>query len=426
MTDNKIIRRSLTVVGVVGNLDRLLLGLELLDRAHRPKDLLLHNLHVVRHVGEDGGLDVVSLGAVARTANLHLGARLLALLDVPHDAVKLELGHLGTLEGFRVERVADLVLGRALLEALQELLVDILLHENARSGAAALAVVEVDAKVDPRDGVVNVCVLEDDVGRLSTELEGDLLQVRLGSGLQDHAADDGRTGKGNLVNVHVRGHGSTGDTAEAGDGVDDTGGETRLDDQIARVQRGQRGLLSRLHDDGVAGGDGGANLPRPHEQGEVPGDDLAAHANGLVAGVGQRVGVGVDDLAVDLVGPAAVVSEAAGGVGDVGQGHGQRLSVVQSLNTGEGLRVLLKQVRELGQHAAALGRGDLCPGAVEGLAGGGDGDVDILLGRLLHGADGLFVVGVDGLERVAVDGLDEFVVDEPGQSGQRGRCGRWK
>ena len=350
---------------------------------------------------------------MAGTTNLNLGTRLLALLNVPHDTVELELRHLRALEGLRVERITNLVFRRALLEALQELIVDVLLHEDTRSRAAALAVVEVDAKVDPRDGVVDVGVLEDDVGRLAAQLERHLLQVRLGCGLQDHAADDGRSSEGNLVNVHVRRDGRAGDTAKAGDHVDDTSREASLDDELARVQRGERRLLSGFHHDGVTRRHGRANLPRPHEKRKVPGDDLAADTNGLVAGVGQGLGVGVDDLAVHLVRPAAIVSQARRRVGDVTHGHGERLAVVQGLNTSQQLGVLLEEVGQLGQHAAAVRRGDLGPGAVESLAGGLDGDVDILLRGLVDGADGLFVVRVDGLEGLAVERLDELVVDEP-------------
>ena len=81
-----------------------------------------------------------------------------------HDAVELELGNLRALESVGGEGVANNVLLCALLELLDELVVDALLDVDTRSGTAALAVVEEDTKVDPRDSVVNVSVFEDDVG----------------------------------------------------------------------------------------------------------------------------------------------------------------------------------------------------------------------------------------------------------------------
>ena len=71
-----------TVVGVVADLDDLLLGLELADGADRAEDLLLHNLHVVLDVGEDGGLDEVSLVTLALATSLDGSTLVLTGLDV--------------------------------------------------------------------------------------------------------------------------------------------------------------------------------------------------------------------------------------------------------------------------------------------------------------------------------------------------------
>lgn len=232
-----------TVAGLVGDLDGLVLGGELLHGADGPEDLLLDDVHVLVDTAEDGGLDVVALGAVALAADLDLGAGILAVLDVTHDAIELGLGDLGTLEGLAVEGVADLVLEGTGLEPLEELVVDVLLDEDAAAGAAALAVVEVDAEVDPGDGVFDVGVVEDDVGALAAELEGDLLQVALGGGLEDLATDEGGAGEGDLVDVHVGGDGGAGGTAEAGDDVDDAGGEAGLLDELGGVEGAERGEL---------------------------------------------------------------------------------------------------------------------------------------------------------------------------------------
>jgi len=52
------------------------------------------------------------------------------------------------------------------------------------------------------------------------------------------------------------------------------------------------------------------------------------------------------------------------------------------------------------------------PGTVKGLAGTGNGDVDIFLGGFVDGHNGLLGGRVDRLECFAVYAFDEFVVDE--------------
>ena len=181
--------------------------------------------------------------------------------DLLHDAVELKLRDLWALEGVLVEGVADNVLLRPLLELLDELVVDALLHVDTRAGTAALTVVEEDAEVDPGDGVVDVGVIEDDVGALAAKLESDLLQIRRGSSLHDRAADYGRAGEGHLVDVHVRGDGRTRDLAEARDDVDDAWREAGLFHECGCEEAAERGLLGCLDDHGVSACDGWTDLP---------------------------------------------------------------------------------------------------------------------------------------------------------------------
>ena len=153
-----------TVGGLVASLDNFILSLELADRAHGAENLLLHDLHILANARENGWLDEVALVALALTTGLDLGAGLLPALDVGHDSVELELAHLWALEGVGSKWVANDILGCSRLEGFNELVVDAGLNVDARTSAAALAVVEENAKVDPRDGIFKVCVVEDDVG----------------------------------------------------------------------------------------------------------------------------------------------------------------------------------------------------------------------------------------------------------------------
>mmetsp|Transcript_97340 Transcript_97340/g.225654 ORF Transcript_97340/g.225654 Transcript_97340/m.225654 type:complete len:241 (+) Transcript_97340:70-792(+) len=121
--------RSETVVRCVGALDRIVDIPELEDAHDRPKDLLLGDNHVVVHITEDRWLHVEArvVGAVA--TGQHSGALRLALLDVVHDLVELDLVHDGPLQGLGRRGVAGgPALGRLCRRA-AELVVDVLVHE---------------------------------------------------------------------------------------------------------------------------------------------------------------------------------------------------------------------------------------------------------------------------------------------------------
>lgn len=409
----KVGTRDHTVFSVVSDLDGLVKVLELLDSDDGAEDLLLGNLHIGSNIGKESGLDVVTLVAVTIATQSDSGTLLLAVLDVVHDAVELELGDLRTLEGILSERVTELVLRGTLLEASDELVVDAFLDQHARAGATALTVIEEDTEVGPRDGVVDVSIVENNVGRLATQLKGDLLEVALGRSLEDQTANLGRTSEGNLVDVHVVRDGVTSNTTQARDDVDNTLGEASFLDQLTHVQTRERGLLSGLDDNGVTSGKRRGDLPRPHEDGEIPRNDLTADTNGLVAGVGEGLRVGVNSLAVNLVRPSGVVANATHGQPQVNLGHAEGLAVVQGLNGSYLLKVALHKIRELVDEPAPVRRGNIAPLALEGGTSRSHGGIDILLGGFLNGGNRLLVGRVNGLDGLALGSLDVLVVDEP-------------
>jgi len=100
--------------------------------------------------------------------------------------------------------------------------------------------------------------------------------------------------------------------------------------------------------------------------------------------------VGVDDLTLDLICPSTVVPQAAGGHTDIDIGHGHGLSIVQGLESGQLFGISLDQLRELDEEFASLFWGNLPPCGVKGLSCRGDGNVDILLGGFVDGADDFF------------------------------------
>src|SRR6185312_3175488 len=104
--------------------------------------------------------------------------------------------------GVLVERVADAERLEPLLQLVDERLVDRLLREESRAGAADVALVEVDAVDDALDRLVERRVVEDDVRGLAAELERQLL-VSAGEAAADRLADVGRARERDLVDVRV-------------------------------------------------------------------------------------------------------------------------------------------------------------------------------------------------------------------------------
>ncbi len=114
-------------------------------------------------------------------------------------------------------------------------------------------------------------------------------------------------------------------------------------------QRGQRRRLGRLEHDRVPARERRRDLPREHQQREVPRDDLAGDAERPRPAVRERV--------LELVGPARVVEEVRRRERQVDVARLlDRLAAVQRLEHGELARALLQDARDPEQVLRALGR----------------------------------------------------------------------
>lgn len=140
---------------------------------------------------------------------------------------------------------------------------------------------------------------------------------------------------------------------------------------------GDRGLLGGLEHAAAAGRQYRGQLPGGHQQGEVPRDDLADHADGLLEVV-------ADGVLVQLGGGALLGADAAGEVAEVihhqgqvgGQGLAHRLAVLPGLGDGEHFNVLFDAIGDAQQQVAALGDAGLAP-AGERLVGRVQGELDV-------------------------------------------------
>ena len=283
-------------------------------------------------------------------------------------------------------------------------LVDRLLHEQARAGAADVALVEVDPVDDPLDRLVEGGVVEDDVRRLAAELER---QLRAGAGelALDRLADLGRAGEGDLVDVVVldeRGAGA----AVAGDDVDDARRQLRLAADVGEEERGQRRRLGRLQHDRVPGRERGRDLPRQHQEREVPGDDLAGDADRLrLPARGTRTRACRPSPRSRRSARRRAAGRRRGSRGSACRRRGSRARRARASAPGA-----MRAIRKRYFARSDAGSFDQ-PSVVRG-ARGLDGEVDVLLARLGDLGELLLARGRHRREPLGRARLDELAADE--------------
>ena len=176
---------------VVRLLDGFRRGPEGEHRQDRSEDLLPGDAVGLRDAREDGGWEPESaVGELARRGPA-LAPSASPMSERVADAGQLLGGVDGADVGVLVERVAEAQGAQAALEGVEHLLGDGLLDEQPGACAADVALVEEDAADDALDGLVDGGVVEDDVGGLAAELEGELLAAA-GERAADHLADVGR------------------------------------------------------------------------------------------------------------------------------------------------------------------------------------------------------------------------------------------
>ena len=171
----------------------------------------------------------------------------------------------------------------------------------------------------------------------------------------------------------------------------------------------------------------GADLPRGHQQREVPGHDQADHADRLAQGQVEPRLRHRDRLAEDLVRGAGVVVEHEAHPGDLAARPGDRLAHVPALELGELLGVLLDQGGELGQRPPALaGRpGRPALALVERPPGRLHGAIDVGRAAERRGRDDAAGRRVHHVERLAVGRIQRLATDDhAGRQRGRGWGGR--
>jgi hypothetical protein len=81
---------------------------------------------------------------------------------------------------------------------------------------------------------------------------------------------------------------------------------------------------------------------------------LDLRSYGLLADVVECVGTSVNNLTLNLICPSSVVSDASRSSGNVALGHGNRLSIVKSLNGGKCLNITVEELSKLVEELASV------------------------------------------------------------------------
>ena len=177
---------------------RLLGGAERHRHQHRAEDLVLRRGRGGLDVGEERRRKEAALAGQAPLGLEDLRALGDALFHQAPDPLELHRGdHRADVDRL-VERIADAEGVHAALQLLDEAVVDRFLDEEARAGAADLALVEPDRVDHAFDRRIEVGIVEDDERRLAAELQRQRL-AGAGGGLADLPPDLGRAGEGDLV-----------------------------------------------------------------------------------------------------------------------------------------------------------------------------------------------------------------------------------
>ena len=196
---------------------------------------------------------------------------------------------------------------------------------------------------DGHHRLVEVGIVVDDDRVLAAELGDDprdhpaaaALRHRRGRGAIDSQADTPRAGE------HHEARGGMGDQrrahvlAPAGEELEGRRRDTSLEEHLVEAEAGQRRLLGRLHDDGVAGDQRRGGHAGEDRQRKVPRRDHDAHAAGEVPGdillAGDVDGAGL----VEEHGATGVVLAEVDRLGDVGIGLAPRLPHLMNLEGGK-------------------------------------------------------------------------------------------
>ena len=227
---------------------------------------------------------------------------------------------------------------------------DAFLHQQARTGATDLSLIEPDAIDQTLNRAVEIGVFEDDERRLASQLEREPLVAGRGRAA-DGASHFGRTGEGDLGHIGMF-HQRFARRTVAGNDVDDARRQSDFRADLGKGQRGQRRELRGLEHHRVARGQRRRNLPGQHEQRKIPGNDLP---NDAARGVSGK-------FLIEQLRPAGMVIEVASHQRNVNvPALANRFAVVHRLEHGQAAGMFLHGSRQRVEIACSRVRSERLP-----------------------------------------------------------------
>ena len=272
-----------------------------------------------------------------------------------------------------------------LLQQGDELFVRLWTHHDAAGGGAVLPRIPEAGGAHRLRGQLQVRVIEDEDGRLSTELEVESLDA-LGACGGDPLPRCRVAGDRNHVDAGMSRECRTDIRTRPRDHVQDAGRQDLLR-QSAEHQRADRCAGRRLEHDRVSSGERGADLPARHQERIVPRRDGGDHADRIATDHARapREILG-DRLPLQVARGAGKVAKVVYDRVHLHANSADRLPCVLRFCTDERTLPRFECVSELQEREAALARGRVRP-RWKGGARRGDRRVDVLLAAVWHRGD---------------------------------------
>lgn len=228
----------------------------------RDKDLVLDNVGIGANAGDGRGNKVT--GALEDLASGEdLAALSLDSLDTGLVVLDSGLGVERAAESTSLERIADTDRLVSLGELLNELVVDLLVEQEAASGGAALTGSANGSKENGTESQVEISIVHDNNGVVASELEEGLAEA-LGNSLADLTTNGSGAGEGKETDTVVLDHGLTDIGATGNQGAKGTGKavlDKDLLEDFGHSDGRQVGGWGALPDDGVTADESDGRVP---------------------------------------------------------------------------------------------------------------------------------------------------------------------
>lgn len=227
-------------------------------------------------------------------------------------------------------------------EATDEIVVDAGLDKDARPGNAALSLARENAEQHAVDGLVEIGIGKDDVGRLAAQFEGDRHDLFRRDGADP--ASGGRTaGEGHLGDTGMGNEGRPGDGSGAGQYRQQAFRQAGFVAQLRQFKRQQWREFRWLDDHGVSRCQGRRNLLRLAGNRRIPWRDGGNHAQRFMGAQRQISAAGRGQITFEGFACGSEIAEGASRTANQRTGFQNRFAVILPLQLCQPFRLAFDQ-----------------------------------------------------------------------------------